>query len=495
MMQPLIWGPIADTYGRRFVFLLATVAFVVSNVIIACVPANLASLFVLRTVSAFGGSAIPCVACGTVVDLFPRDKRARPMTWVMTGMNLASMFGPLIGGFFASPGAWRGIFGFLACYAFAVFCLVILFLPETLRCRVGNGLEFCGTSTNIPRNLLVRPVLIQKRLVHDEKKYPRPGKLSLVDAIESIRDPFMITVWLTSGLTFAAFIAVNITLPRLLIEKYQFGHIQVGAALLPCGCSVLVGQFWASHLSDYLRQCFEQHHKFAIRKWEIRSPKSQTAHDSITDNSCSQITETLKIQDPMQGGNGSRVENSLVTSNSQAITATPEQPEMVFEYRLAGMLFGIAFQLSGLIIFACTIHFKATPATIITSTTLIGLGTAFAMAVPQGYIIDVSPVRAATVTALLGLFRWCSAGIVAVVIRPLRKKMGLAGFFFGLAAANVVGFALLAILLWRKFRWDKNVALFYMFRGGPRLANDEEQAPTRSRLSRFFNGARENHLG
>ena len=479
----------SDSFGRRFAFLLSTLLFLVSNCVIAIIPANVGALFVFRTISAFGGCAVSAVSSGTVVDLYPLTQRARPMTYVLTGMHVATAFGPIVGGALSSPKSWRYIFWFLTTCSAVFFVVALLFLPETLRCRVGNGSRSSDSKTRSPRKWQLQAGMLQKRTVHDDERYPRPGKMSIAAVIESFRNPFVIIIWLTSGLTFAAFIAVNITSPRLLMENYDFGHTQAGLALLASGCSVIIGQFVANHVSDYLRRRCQQHHAFATTKWEIEAQRRQS---SIVEDVDPKTPKTVTVQGITVCGDKDCTIGAPITVQG-SLGPLPLKPQVAFEYRLTGMLMGIGLEVVGLIIYACLTHFHRSAASIITSSALIGFGTAFTMAVPQSYIVDVSPGRAATVTALLGLFRWGFAGTIAVIIKPMSHKIGVGGSFFLLAAVNVLGAAVLAYVLWMNLDYNKEDILFYVFKGGRGPTGEERQ--TKTRMQRFMDGAKELYHG
>ena len=66
---PLIWGAWADYGGRKLLYLVPLLFFIVANILLATVPANIGALYVLRILQAFGASSVMSVGAGTIADL------------------------------------------------------------------------------------------------------------------------------------------------------------------------------------------------------------------------------------------------------------------------------------------------------------------------------------------------------------------------------------------------------------------------------------------
>jgi MFS family permease len=87
--------------------------FVLSNVLIAALPAHIAALFILRILQAFGAASVMSLGAGTVADVVEPKARASALALVMLGPQLGPVLGPLLGGALAGAASWRWIFGFL----------------------------------------------------------------------------------------------------------------------------------------------------------------------------------------------------------------------------------------------------------------------------------------------------------------------------------------------------------------------------------------------
>lgn len=117
LLQPLFWAAAADHWGRRPVYTVSLAIFIISNVLLAAVPANVAALFILRILQALGSSAVASVGAGTVADITEPKNRASAMSIFLLGPHMGPILGPLIGGQFAAPSRWRWAFGFLGMLA------------------------------------------------------------------------------------------------------------------------------------------------------------------------------------------------------------------------------------------------------------------------------------------------------------------------------------------------------------------------------------------
>jgi multidrug resistance protein len=106
---PLLMAPLAEMYGRLYVFHLSNVLFVIFT--IACAVSNsLNMLIVFRFFAGFAGSTPITVGGGTFSDLFPVEQRGAAMSIWALGPLLGPVIGPVAGGFLAQARGWRWVF-------------------------------------------------------------------------------------------------------------------------------------------------------------------------------------------------------------------------------------------------------------------------------------------------------------------------------------------------------------------------------------------------
>lgn len=127
----LIWGAMADRYGRRPILMTGSLVFIGSSLMIA-ISESIWSLFIWRCVEAIGAGAPACVALAIVKDVLRGMKMERAISWMQAATILAPMIAPVLGGGLLLFISWRGIFWMLALCGLISF-LGVLPLKETGR--------------------------------------------------------------------------------------------------------------------------------------------------------------------------------------------------------------------------------------------------------------------------------------------------------------------------------------------------------------------------
>ncbi len=126
----LVYGPVADRFGRRPAMLWGLGLFLAGTLACAAAP-TLAALIAARMVQAVGACAGPVVARSVVRDTVPPE-RAPAVFATMAGlMSLAPAIGPILGGVVTALSGWRASFVLLGLAAFVLALLVTRRLAET----------------------------------------------------------------------------------------------------------------------------------------------------------------------------------------------------------------------------------------------------------------------------------------------------------------------------------------------------------------------------
>ncbi|KAI1197630.1 major facilitator superfamily domain-containing protein [Nemania serpens] len=253
-VTPLFGAAASDYGGRKGVYLVTLLIFLVANTLLAAVPPTVGGLFVLRIFQALGASVVTSVGAGTVADITEPAKRASRMGIFLLGPNLGPVLGPLIGGQFSTPSLWRWIFGFLSLACFPVYLTVVFFLPETLRSLVGNGSHFANSP-----GWLVRPRLRQKRIV-PEGAYPKPPRLTPKRLLDLLTFVPNLIVSVGSGLQFSGLYCIYISFPRVWQEQYGWSGSETGYAYLVPAVFLLLSSLLVGRLSDMIYRRFKARH-------------------------------------------------------------------------------------------------------------------------------------------------------------------------------------------------------------------------------------------
>ncbi|TPW29329.1 MDR family MFS transporter [Pararhizobium mangrovi] len=107
-MAPL-YGKISDLYGRRRTIFGAIFVFLVGSVVSALAP-NMLVLILGRACQGLGGGGLFTLSQTVIADLVPPRERAKYAAWISGTWAVASIAGPLLGGYFAEHLHWSLIF-------------------------------------------------------------------------------------------------------------------------------------------------------------------------------------------------------------------------------------------------------------------------------------------------------------------------------------------------------------------------------------------------
>lgn len=96
-LSPLFYGPIGQTYGRKWTLSVAAVTFTAFSVGSALAP-NLAAYFIFRMLTAFQGTAFLIIGGTVIGDIYRPVERGTAYGWFMSGTLIGPAMGPFIGG-------------------------------------------------------------------------------------------------------------------------------------------------------------------------------------------------------------------------------------------------------------------------------------------------------------------------------------------------------------------------------------------------------------
>ncbi len=104
-----IFGKLSDIYGRRRFFLLGIIVFMVGSWL-SGISQTMEQLIIFRGIQGVGAAAIMPIALAAIADIFPPAQRSR-IQGLMAGVwGVASILGPLMGGYIADNLSWRWVF-------------------------------------------------------------------------------------------------------------------------------------------------------------------------------------------------------------------------------------------------------------------------------------------------------------------------------------------------------------------------------------------------
>ncbi|MBR7830215.1 MFS transporter [Actinospica sp. MGRD01-02] len=104
-----LWGKLGDMFGRKTVFQVCIVIFLIGSVL--CGQAhNMVELIAFRALQGIGGGGLMVLSMAIISDVVPPRDRGRYQGVIGAVFGVASVLGPLLGGFLVDNLSWRWVF-------------------------------------------------------------------------------------------------------------------------------------------------------------------------------------------------------------------------------------------------------------------------------------------------------------------------------------------------------------------------------------------------
>jgi EmrB/QacA subfamily drug resistance transporter len=103
------YGKLGDMYGRKKFFVTAIIIFLVGSAL-SGLSHTMAELIAFRALQGLGAGGLMVSAMAVLGDIVAPRERGRYMGYMMVVMMLATVGGPLLGGFITTTFSWRWIF-------------------------------------------------------------------------------------------------------------------------------------------------------------------------------------------------------------------------------------------------------------------------------------------------------------------------------------------------------------------------------------------------
>jgi len=104
-----LYGKVSDMYGRKIVFQFAIVTFLMGSVL-AGMSQSMTQLIAFRAIQGLGAGGLIVMTFTIVGDVLSPRERGRYQGYIGSVFAVASIAGPLLGGFFVDSLSWRWVF-------------------------------------------------------------------------------------------------------------------------------------------------------------------------------------------------------------------------------------------------------------------------------------------------------------------------------------------------------------------------------------------------
>ncbi|KAI9041298.1 MFS general substrate transporter [Aspergillus affinis] len=369
IVAPLIWGPLSELYGRRWVLNIANVLFIAFHAGTA-LSTNIHMLIAFRFLSGAATASLP-IGPGVVRDLFEKERRGRAMSIMSLTTTLGVVAGPIVGSYLGEREGWRWAFwlptivaGVLALLLLAVYRetyqVTILMRKAKQRRRETGNLDLRSKYETGETDASAASKLFDA--------FIRPLRLL-------IRSPILILITVYISVVYGYVYLMMTTIAPVFQEIYSFSTGASGLCFLGLCLGLALGAFICSFLLDRY-----------IRMAKARASAAAAA-----------AAQQIGSDDP-----------------------SPITPE----HRLPPVLFSCIFMSSGFFLFGWTVHVHVHFIVPIIGTAIIGLGLVATTISLQTYIVDVFGIYAVSATSAMLVPRNASAAFLPLAGPPLFQRLG-----------------------------------------------------------------------
>jgi EmrB/QacA subfamily drug resistance transporter len=140
----VVFGKLADLYGRKPVMLAGIAIFLLGSVL-AGFAWSMPAMIVFRLIQGVGAGAIQPVTLTIVADLYPARERGKVQGYLASVWAISAVIGPMVGGFIIHNLSWAWIFWMNVPIGLASAAGFIAFLRESER-HARPSIDYAGAA-------------------------------------------------------------------------------------------------------------------------------------------------------------------------------------------------------------------------------------------------------------------------------------------------------------------------------------------------------------
>lgn len=260
-------GTLADTYGRKRVWLIGMAAFTVITVMIPYSP-SVFSLDILRLLQGASGAAAFSAAMAALAQEFHGHVRTRVFSLLGTTFGIGLAFGPLLAGYLVATLGWRSVFLLPALIAVIGGILVARYAresrdPDAAGLDWMGALSFTAALTMFTYAILLAPengwnsvsvigfllgsALLLAAFIMIEKRVARP----MLD-LSLFRNSNFVSLQILAASPPFAYVVLIILLPARFIGIDGYDELTAGHMMIALSAPLLVVPFIAALLARWI---------------------------------------------------------------------------------------------------------------------------------------------------------------------------------------------------------------------------------------------------